>query len=207
MKKLSFLVIVMFLLLLSACGEVSETTGDTEEQKDVAKKTENEEVEEGKKEKPEKEKKEKKKEPLEQIKDKKYVKSVELEDDNTVDVEIDATGALTVNFIYDKAVDILEDMHTAFKDDKVTGYYAMVYMDMVDNKGNEMEEEGFNMYYSREDFEALNYEKFSNMSYSEPWRIFNESTSYLIHPVLFNEVKDEYRDNLIKGNNKPLLAE
>lgn len=178
-------------------NDKAETKKDQKPKKDNVKK---DDEEKGKKEK-------KKKEPLEQLKEKKYIKSVELDDDHTLNVEIDASNALTVNFIFDKAVDILEDMQIAFKDDRVTGYYAMVYMDMVDNKGNEMEEEGFNMYYSREDFEELNYKKFSEMSYSEPWRIFNESTSYLIHPVLFNEIKDKYRNNLIKGSNKPLLVE
>lgn len=212
-KKVLIIYPIVMIISFIGVGVTGEpapagTTAQTETNKvDDTKKVDVKKAEPKKKDKKEEKPKKEEKEPLEQIKEKNYITSLELDKDNVVNVEIDAKNSLTVNFIIDKAVDILEDMETAFKDDKVTGYYAMVNMEMVDNKGNEREEEGFNLYYSREDFEELNYDKFSELSYSEPWRIFNESTSYLIHPVLFKEMKKEYKKNLIKGNNKPNYVE
>ncbi len=198
MKKLILISSVIFALFLAACGEVTESEPKPDDQK---KEVKNEEK--PKETKP----KEANKDPIDQIKSKKYVASVEFEDDNTLDVEIDATNAVSVNAIYEKVTDILEDMKIAFEDKKVTGYYAIVNITVVDGKGNEKIDEGFNMYYSRSDFEALSYDNFNSQSYSQPWMIFNESTSYLINPVVFDEVKNEYRSKLTKGNNKPLLVE
>jgi hypothetical protein len=141
--------------------------------------------------------------PLDKIKEKDYITSLELDDDGTVNAIIDGKSPISVNFTFDKAVDILEDMKLAFEDEQVTGYYAMVMIDVIDSKGNEREEEGFNLYYSREDFEALNYDNFYNLSYSEPYRIFNESTSYLINPVMYKDLKDDYKNNLTYEHNKP----
>lgn len=141
--------------------------------------------------------------PLDKIKEKNYITSIELDEDGTVNAVIDGKNAISVNFTFDKAVDILEDMNLAFEDKQVTGYYAMVMIDVIDSKGNEREEEGFNLYYSRKDFEALNYDNFYNLSYSEPYRIFNESTSYLINPVMYKDLKDDYKNNLTYEHNKP----
>lgn len=205
-KKWWFWIIVIIVVAIGSTGD-DETQSKEEPKEDAAETAV--EVEEEKDEEPEKPKEEpeEEKSPLQEIEKKKYITSIEIDDDGVVNATIDAKSELTPNFVFDRAVDILEDMKTAFEDEEVNGYYARTMINVIDNKGNESEEEGFNLYYTREDFETLNYDNFYNLSYSEPYRIFNESTSYLINPVLYRELKSEYTSNLTHEHNKPNYVE
>lgn len=199
-KGLSVLLFIVLSAFLAACGsdEAENQAIENEQTEEVEQQEQLQEEEQQEVSKEE----EVVKTPIEIIQEKNYVMSVELDEDGVLNVEIDERSPLTVNFIIDRATDILEDMNTAFQDENIKGYYAMVITKLVDSKGNEYEDEAYNLYYSREDFEKLNYENFYNMAYSEPYRIFNESTSYVFHPVIYREMKDKYRNNLIHKQSK-----
>lgn len=180
--------ISMFLLslFLVACEEEMDIGNVNDDQQEETQKEQSKEVEN----------------PIEAIKEKRYVLSVELDDDGILNVKTDQRSYLTINFVVSHVVDIFDDMKIAFEDEKIKGFYASVITTLTDSKGDNYEEEAYNIYYSRDDFEKLNYDEFYKTAYSEPYRIFNESTSYIIHPVIYREMKEEYRKNLIHGQSK-----
>lgn len=95
-----------------------------------------------------------------------------------------------------------ESFGEAFKDKNVNAVKVVLSTKMIDNKGNEEVEEIITYEYSRAAFEELNYENFLDLSYSQSWRILNESDSYWIHPGIYKKVKKDYTKNLTYGISK-----
>jgi len=155
--------------------------------------------EEGKKAKKEKEKKAKeKKRPL----DEKLV-----EDSSDVDEATLKDGKLTLtkevtSFWDDTSIlkhdvyKLFEVLGEGFNDKEVDQVDIVITTKMTDQKGNESIDPVVEYEYSREQFEELNYDNFLDLSYSQSWRILNESDAYSIHPGIYKNVKDDYRNNL-----------
>lgn len=135
-----------------------------------------------------------------------------IEEDYDIDKATIKEGLLTIekdpgtiwdeNSLFYTVYDLFEIMHEAFKDDSIDEVEAKVLTTMIDNKGNESVDAVIEYIYTRETFEELNYDNFSNMAYGEQWRILNESDLYMIHPGIYNNLKDKYKDNLIHGTSK-----
>lgn len=92
--------------------------------------------------------------------------------------------------------DMFKDVKTAFDDEEIKSVLVMIETTMTDEKGNESVDPIITYRYTREDFEELNYDNFSNMAMSEEWRILNEADSYFIHPGIRMNLKDKYIQNL-----------
>lgn len=98
--------------------------------------------------------------------------------------------------------DMFEDVKTAFDDEDINSVIAIIETTMTDEKGNESLEPIIKYDYSRDSFEELNYENFTNMAYSEEWRILREADYYYIHPGIYKNLKDKYKDHLnVEGFN------
>src|SRR5690625_248975 len=97
---------------------------------------------------------------------------------------------------------MFELLPKAFEDDEVERVRVVLNTEMVDQKGNAEMESVIYYEYSREHFEELDYDNFLWMATSETWRILNESTSYEIHPGIYKNVKDDYKNNLRYGLSK-----
>ena|SRR5690625_288807 len=91
---------------------------------------------------------------------------------------------------------LFEVLGEGFNDKEVDQVDIVLTTKMTDQKGNESIEPVVEYEYSREQFEELNYDNFLDLSYSQSWRILNESDAYWIHPGIYKNVKDDYRDNL-----------
>lgn len=94
---------------------------------------------------------------------------------------------------------MFSEFDKGFADESVNKINVVLSTVMIDQKGNESLDEIIKFEYSREDFEELNFKNFLNMASSQTWRILNESNSYWIHPGIFKNVDDEYKQNLTYG--------
>lgn len=92
--------------------------------------------------------------------------------------------------------DMFDNLPIAFKDNEIDSVVNMIDVNMVDNKGNEGVKSVITYRYTREDYEALNYDNFKEMALGEEWRILNESDAYFINAGIRNKLKDKYTDNL-----------
>ncbi len=134
------------------------------------------------------------------------------EDDDNVDEASIEDGVLTLktegkttfseNTLFHSVYDLFEAMHEGFNDKDINKVEVALTTTMVDAKGNESDDDVITFEYSRESFEELNYDKFSEMAYGQQWRILNESDSYSIHPGIYKNLKDEYTNNLSHGMAK-----
>jgi len=97
---------------------------------------------------------------------------------------------------------MFEILPEAFEDDEVDRVRVVFNIEMIDQKGNKEVEPAIYFEYSRAHFEELAYDDFLWMATSETWRILNESTSYEIHPGIYQNVKDDYKNNLSSGISK-----
>lgn len=199
------------------------TTGGNDEEKVADKKSEpasgevsDDKVAEEKpaeeKEKPKKEEAKKKEPPKKEKKENLSIdKKIEKDNDN-VDKATLKNGELTLvgegkttfseNTLFMSVYDMFEAMHEGFKDKNVNEVFIEITTTMVDSKGNESVEPVIKYNYSRESFEELNYDKFSDMAYSEEWRILTEADYYYIHPGIYKNLKDKYKDHVnVEGFN------
>lgn len=184
-------------------AEVQEKQVEQEEQKKKEKQEEKKKAEKEAKEKEEAEKKEK------EEKDRKANRSTAealQEDSDNVDEARMEDGKLTLkynpgtvwseNSFMAVVYDMFEDAGTAFDDEEIDSVAVEIETTMTDEKGNESVDPVIKYNYSREAFEELNYENFTNMAYSEEWRILREADYYYIHPGIYKNLKDKYKDNL-----------
>lgn len=124
-------------------------------------------------------------------------------EDGYLKLEIDGDGSFSVNTMFSyPANDALEAMNTAFKDDKVDTVGAVVKGTMMDAKGNESREDVISIYYDKDNFKEFDFENFKKMALVEPWRIYNESDSYYIHPAIYKDIKEKNASNLMNGSSK-----
>lgn len=119
-------------------------------------------------------------------------------------LRLESVGKTTFseNTLFHSVYDLFEATHEGFLDDSVKEVEVILTTTMVDQKGNESEEPVINYTYTRESFEELNYDKFSNMAFGQQWRVLNESDAYFIHPGIYINLKDKYTDNLSHGKSK-----
>lgn len=136
-----------------------------------------------------------------------------LSDENDVDRTSFESGTLRlerdVTSFWDETSILKQDvlrmfelLPKAFEDDEVERVRVVLNTEMVDQKGNAEMESVIYYEYTREHFEELDYDNFLWMATSETWRILNESTSYEIHPGIYKNVKDDYKNNLRYGLSK-----
>lgn len=197
-KRWWFILLVL-LLVFAGIGGILDTAGvQTEREKEFEVK---------------KEEKEKEKTIEEERKKNRTIDEVMMEDENGVDKAILEDGTLTlendVTTFWDETsilkTDVLtmfELMPKVFEDDGVDRARIVLNVEITDNKGNSEIEPVIYFEYTREHFGELEYNNFLNMATSQTWRIFNESTSYEIHPGIYNNVKDDYKNNLNTGLSK-----
>lgn len=212
---------------IAAQQKKEERALERQRKKDERKEERQRKKEEKEREKEEKEQMEKdkekaleeqrKKEEEEKIKEKerlanRSIDEVLQEDDKNVDKAALENGVLTLekesgtiwseNSLFFSVYDLFESAKVAFGDDSIDEVNAIVNTLMVDTKGNESIEPAISFTYTRDSFEELNYDNFSNMAYSQQWRILNESDSYSIHPGIYKNLKDDYTSNLSYGTSK-----
>lgn len=197
-KKWWFILIAV-LFIFAGIGGILDSAGvQTEKEKEtIAKK---EEKEKSKKEEEQRLANRTIAEVLEE--DEKDVDKAKLED-GVLRIERDVTTFWDETSILKQDVlRMFEILPKAFEDENVDRVRVVLNTEMVDQKGNAEVESVIYFEYSREHYEELNYDKFLYMATSETWRIFNESTSYEIHPGIYKNVKDEYKKNLKNGLSK-----
>lgn len=117
--------------------------------------------------------------------------------DGNLQVEKDVTSFWDeTSILKHDVLTMFETLPTAFEEQKVNSVTVILHTEMIDNKGNTQMEPIIEYEYSRSSFEELNYDKFLYMATSETWRILNESDAYSIHPGIYKNVKDDYKNNL-----------
>lgn len=207
-KRPWFLILVA-LLIIGAIGNIFEDEDNTENIKKpqtTNEKSSNEEVENIKKdENGEKVDKEKDDRPIDEtiLEDSEEIIEANFYEDGTLSIEIEGDGSLSVNtMVSNRAMSILEAMKIAFEDENVKKVRGNVTATMVDSKGNESIKDVVSITYNRETFEELNYKNFHKMAWVESWRVYNEADEYYIDINIYNDLKDQIKDNLIDGNYK-----
>lgn len=187
--------------LLFIVGVVSSSDSENKEEA----KKDDKAIETSKEEKPKKDKKKKKKEDnrttVERLQDDDGVDKVVL-NDGILTLEKHPSGLWDENSLFHSVYDLFEVMNDAFKDKSVDEVEVKIQTKMTDVKGNENLDTVIEYLYTRESFEELNYDNFTNMAFSEQWRILNESDLYMIHPGIYKNLKDKYTDNLPNGAAK-----
>jgi hypothetical protein len=188
------------------------TSNDKENVEAVDGKVDTEKEEKAQKEQEKKEKEEQAKKEEKERKASRSIDEAISEDNDDVDKAMFKDGTLTLigegkttfseNTLFMSVYDMFEAMHEGFQDKDVKEVYIELTTTMVDQKGNESVEPVIKYNYSRESFEELNYENFAKMSYSEEWRILTEANYYYIHPGIYKNLKDKYKDKVsVEGFN------
>lgn len=129
------------------------------------------------------------------VEDNDYISEANLTD-GKLTLIADGKTTFSENTLFYSVYDLFEAMHDGFQDENVNEIYVELMVTMIDSKGNESIEPVIKYNYDRETFEELNYENFTNMAYSEEWRILREANYYYIHPGIYKNLKDKYKDNL-----------
>jgi len=182
-------------------------------EEEIAEKEAKEERKQQREEEKKKKKEEEKKEEEERLANRSIDEAIEEDDHNVDDAElsdegeltltIDASGSFSPNSVAETYVyRSFESMNDAFKDEDVDEVEVIIEVPLVDNKGNEEVSPVVKFTYTRDAFDELNYDNFETMAVGEPWRILNESDAYFMHPAIYDEVKQKYRDGLSHGKSK-----
>jgi len=129
------------------------------------------------------------------VEDNDYISEANLTD-GKLTLIADGKTTFSENTLFYSVYDLFEAMHDGFQDENVNEVYVELMVTMIDSKGNESIEPVIKYNYDRETFEELNYENFTNMAYSEEWRILREANYYYIHPGIYKNLKSKYKDNL-----------
>lgn len=180
-------------------------TNKKKEQKGSSDKKDKEKKKEPKTKKENKQKKEKKNEPIDKkiVKNNSNVDKAKFTSDDVLQIEINPSSVWSENsFVTTYTYHALEAIDEAFKDKKVNKVEVQINTKFTDSKGNESTGQAVRINYDRDTFEELNYKKFKTMAGGQEWRILNESNSYFIHPGIFREIKDKYKENLTYGMSK-----
>lgn len=117
-------------------------------------------------------------------------------EDGTLTLETEATSLWSENSLLFTVYDLFEVTKEAFDDSSVDEVKVFISTKMVDEKGHESVDTVIEYHFTRESFEELNYDNFSNMAYGQPYRILNVSDYYSIHPGIYKNFKNEYKENL-----------
>lgn len=213
-KKWWFWLLAVIIIGTWIGGEEETTSSDEPKEEVVEKETEEVSAEvEGKEEKKEEKKEKPKKEPKKEL-----TLEERMEKETNADKVTFKDGILELTFNGDASwsentivgthtYSAFESINEGFKDDKVNEVSIIIEATFMDNKGNESKNSALEFIYTRETFEELNYDNFLSLAVGEEWRILNESDVYFIHPGIFNNIKDEYKNNLPNGNSKVPLVE
>lgn len=197
----AILVVVVFGPIFSAMEDEDQTTEDDKEvQQEENKETDNDKRETENDE--DKKQSDEEKEPKANltidkalVEDNDYISEANLTD-GKLTLIADGKTTFSENTLFHSVYDLFEAMHDGFQDESVSEVYVELMVTMIDSKGNESIEPVIKYNYDRETFEELNYENFTNMAYSEEWRILREANYYYIHPGIYKNLKDKYKDNL-----------
>ena len=181
--------------LLFIVGVVSSSDSENKEEA----KKDDKAIETSKEEKPKKE--DDNRTTVERLQDDDGVDKVSL-NDGILTIEKQPGGLWDENSLFHSVYDLFEVMNDAFKDESIDEVEVKIQTKMTDAKGNESLDAVIEYLYTRESFEELNYDNFTNMAFSEQWRILNESDLYTIHPGIYKNLKDKYTDNLPNGAAK-----
>src|SRR5690625_2796289 len=114
------------------------------------------------------------------VEDNDYISEANLTD-GKLTLIADGKTTFSENTLFYSVYDLFEAMHEGFQDENVNEVYVELMVTMIDSKGNESIEPVIKYNYDRETFEELNYENFTNMAYSEEWRILREANYYYIY--------------------------
>ncbi|WYU50344.1 hypothetical protein MHH67_13255 [Bacillus sp. FSL K6-0047] len=95
-----------------------------------------------------------------------------------------------------------EAISEGFKFDEVDEVLVSIIAPFYDNKGNENMNTALELAYTRDTFNELDYENFLKLASGQEWRILNESDLYYIHRAIYDNIDQEYKDNLINGISK-----
>lgn len=118
------------------------------------------------------------------------------EGDNTVQIYNDDPLVWSENSFMGMARKMFDSVEVAFADKDVDTVQVYVQDEFTDQQGKESESNVFHYNYSRADFEELELKNFKDMLYGEEWRVFQQADSYSIHPAIYNELKDKYKQEL-----------
>lgn len=202
-----------WVIVLAVLWGIGNSASDDKEQTEKKTEKASTEVKEEKKTDESKKKEEKPKvEKPKKKEDNRTIAEKLQEDNDNIDKASLKDGVLTLsgegkttfseNTLFMSVYDFFEAMHDGFQDKDVKEVYVELTTTMVDQKGNESVEPVIKYNYSRESFEELNYEKFKEMAYSEEWRILTEANYYYIHPGIYKNLKDKYKDHVrVEGFN------
>ena len=205
---------VCFVLFIVGVNSSIEPKNEKEEASsdDEAVEVDKKEEEEPKKEKPKEEDKKKEDKEKKEEKDDRTIDQKLQEDDDKVDEATLEDGLLTLkrdpgtvwseNSLFHSVYDLFESTNEAFKDDAVKEVDVIIETTMVDQKGNESKDPVIKYQYTKESFDELNYDNFTDMAFGQQWRILNEADGYFIHPGIYKELKEKYTDNLSHGKSK-----
>lgn len=128
------------------------------------------------------------------------VDTATLSEDGILTLEQEAKSYWDETAILEQNVySLFEAAVEGFRDPSVNEVKMVITTGMVDNKGNESLEDIVKYNYTKSSFEELNLKKFLELSYSQTWRILNESDTYWIHPGIYKNIKAEYTKNLPYG--------
>lgn len=143
------------------------------------------------------------------VKNNDHVDEAAIDDKGFLTISQNATAAWSENSIVTiHTYWMFEAMNEGFKDPSVNEVEASIKTNVIDNKGNSSLKEVASFLYARETFEELNYEGFLTLASGQEWRIYNESDVYQLYPVIFNNIKEDYKDNLVSGISKyPLVTD
>lgn len=177
-----------------------------EEQMKKEKEQKESKKEEAAKKEPKKEKAPKKESlPIDKkiVKENSHIEKAKLNESGHLIITLDGDSSWSENTIVTtKTYWGFEAVKQAFDDPSVNTVGVEIEATLTDNKGNEEKEWVETFEYTREAFDELNYDKFLSMASGQEWRILNESSSYAIHPAIYNSIKDKYKENLIHGSVK-----
>lgn len=198
-------IVIVIMLVFGAIGNLleSDETKQKREDEKIAAEEQKEEKEQKKKEETEKEKERKANRSIDEAiqEDDSNVEEASIEDGVLI-LKTEGKTTFSENTLFHSVYDLFEAMHEGFKDKDINKVEVALTTTMVDPKGNESDDDVITFEYSRESFEELNYDKFSEMAYGQQWRILNESDSYSIHPGIYKNLKDDYTNNLSHGMAK-----
>lgn len=189
-------ILIAVVFIIGAIGNIFESDEKKEEREAEQVAAEQEKEEKKKKEKEEKERKANRTIDEKLQEGNKDVDKASLEDGILVLEKEVTTFWDETSILKQDVLTMFELFPEAFEDESVNSVNVVLLTEMVDEKGNGEIETIIEFEYSKDTFDELNYEKFLYMATSETWRILNESDAYWIHPGIYKNVKDEYRNNL-----------
>lgn len=124
-------------------------------------------------------------------------------DDGILSLTVDGSTMFTENTIVTTHTYFaLEAINEGFQFDEVNEVLVSIVAPFFDEKGNENMNTALEVAYTRDTFNELNYDNFLKLASGQEWRILNESDLYYIHRAIYDNIDQEYKDNLTDGISK-----